>query len=369
MRIERAVLREISLRLREPFRTSRGVVHERRVILVTLHAEGLEAWSECVAGVDASSPETVDGAWRELEHSLLPRTVGWDAAAPGVVEDTAFDAPAAAGGPMARAAVEMASWDLAARGEGMSLSRKLGGTRDALDVGVSVGLQASDDRLADAVAAHLDEGYARVKVKIEPGRDVEMLTRLRQRFPRARLWVDANASYTLADLARLRELDALGLEQLEQPLPSDDLIGHARLQEELATPVCLDESIVSEAVARRAIELGACRVVNLKPGRLGGHAASVRIHDLCREAGIQVWCGGMLETGVGRAHDLALASLPGFTLPGDISASSRYWERDIVSPGLELAGGRMVVPVGLGIGVEVDADYVRALTVRQVVVE
>ena len=360
MKVERATLREILLELREPFRTSRGLVARRRVLLVTLHAGGLEGWGECVAGVDASSADTVESAWRELEELLLPGALGRDVGRPGD-----FGAGVDADRRVATAAVEMAAWDLSARANGVSLARKLGGVHDSVLVGVSVGLQPSDDRLVEVVAAYLAEGYSRVKVKIEPGRDVEMLTALREEFPELRLWADANGAYTLGDLPRLREIDTLGIELLEQPLAAADLAGHARLQRELATAICLDESVTSEADALRAVELGACRVVNLKPGRVGGHAESLRIHDLLRARDVPVWCGGMLESGIGRAHNLALASLPGFTLPGDISASRRYWTRDIVTPAHTLAEGRIAVPSGLGIGVEIDVEYIQALTVRE----
>lgn len=359
------MLREIRLRLREPFRTSRGVVDERRIVLVTLYGEGLEGWGECVAGVDASSKETVDSAWDALETLILPGVVGRELhRPPEALEAVEGMSPH----PMAGAAAEMAAWDLAARAKGASLSQELGGVRRTVPVGVSVGLQPSDRELGDVVARYLAEGYARVKVKIEPGRDVEMMATLRERFPTASLWADANAAYTLEEAARLRELDALGLELLEQPLAPHDLAGHARLQEALATPICLDESIASEADARRALDLGACRIVNLKPGRVGGYAASLRIHDRVRAAGLDLWCGGMLESGIGRAHNLALASLPGFTLPGDISASRRYWERDVVMPELVFENSRMAVPNGPGIGVDVDIDRVDALTARKTVV-
>lgn len=364
MKVERAVLREIGLELREPFRTRRGTIHHRRILLLTLEGEGLEGWAECVAGVEASFPETVDTAWRALEEGLLPRVVGRQLTRP---EEVLSWGSGLGDHRMALAAVEMAAWDLGARAEGVSLARKLGGERSSVDVGVSIGLQPSDAWLEEVVAGYLADGYERVKIKIEAGRDVEMLARLRERFPRVRLWADANAAYTLADAPRLRELDALGLELLEQPLVANDLVGHARLQEMLTTPLCLDESIGSEADARRALELGACRVVNLKPGRVGGLTESLRIHDLLHSAGIPIWCGGMLESGIGRAHNLALASLPGFTLPGDISASRRYWVRDIVTPEFELSAGRMAVPSAPGIGVAVDLERVRALTVREAV--
>jgi o-succinylbenzoate synthase len=365
VRVERAVLRELPLALREPFETSRGRVSVRRVLLVTLQGEGIEGWGECVAGVDPSyTYETTDTAWHVLVDFILPTVVGCDFTQP---EKVLEPASWVRGHPMARASVEMAAWDLAARAEGVSLACKLGGARSSVPVGVSVGLQATDDLLSRVVERHLEEGYARVKVKIAPGRDVDMLRRLRERFPHAKLMADANSAYTLADAPRLGELDALELEMIEQPLAHDDLIDHARLQELLSTPVCLDESIQSERDAVLALALGSCRVINVKPGRVGGLGESQRIHDRMLAAGLPLWCGGMLESGVGRAHNLALASLPGFTLPGDISASRRYWERDIVSPEIEMSDGQMAVPDGRGIGVDVDLSRVEALTVRQAV--
>jgi len=266
---------------------------------------------------------------------------------------------------MAKAAVEMAAWDMAARAAGVSLSEKLGGTRGAVPVGVSVGLQRSDEALHEKVAGYLEEGYARVKIKIKPGRDVEMLVGLRERFPDVRLMADANSAYTLADAPRLKEMDRVGLMMIEQPLCHDDFLHHARLQEQLETPICLDESIESVDDMELALELGSCRIVNIKPGRVGGHASARRIHDLMASRGLPVWCGGMLESGVGRAHNVALASLPGFVLPGDISASRRYWEQDIVEPDFEVHDGHMRVPTGAGIGVEPDRDRIAALTVRR----
>jgi O-succinylbenzoate synthase len=270
---------------------------------------------------------------------------------------------------MARAAVEMAAWDLSARLQGVSLSERLGGVREAVPVGVSIGLQERDELLHEKVAGYLAEGYARIKVKIKPGRDVEMLAGLRERFPDARIMADANSAYRLADADRLRELDALDLMMIEQPLAYDDVWEHARLQERLETPVCLDESVKSVEGARLALELGACRIINIKPGRVGGHASSLRIHDLMAERGLPVWCGGMLESGVGRAHNVALASLAGFTLPGDISASRRYWERDIVEPEFEVRDGTMAVPDGPGIGVEPDVERIGKLAVRRAAFE
>jgi O-succinylbenzoate synthase len=361
LRVERAALRELVTELRTPFRSSRGSVATRRVLLVTLEAEGLESWSECVAGVDDESTEGVDQAWSALAEELLPRAVGRRFTSP---EELLAHLRPPADARAARAAVEMAAWDLVARADGISLSKELGGTIGAVPVGVAVGLQDSDDVLCETIAAHLAEGYARVKLKIAPGRDVEMLTAVRARFPDAVLWADANAAYTLNDASRL-ELDALDLGLIEQPLSAEDLVGHARLQEQIRTPICLDESIRSLQDVERALHIGACRVVNLKPGRVGGLAESVRIHDRLRDAGVPIWCGGMLETGIGRAYNLALASLPGFTLPGDISATRRYWERDIVDVDFVVADGCIQVPTSPGTGVEVDVDRVQALTVRR----
>jgi O-succinylbenzoate synthase len=347
----------VRVELKEPFATRHGRVHQRRVLLLTLQGEGLEGWGECVVGADpAYGAESVDNAWRILADSVLPRVVG--------AQLEVVRATRGSGSPMALATVEMAAWDLFARVRDVSLSSALGGTRERVPVGISLGLSESVSALESAVARALDDGYARVKLKIERGRDVEVVQRIRERFPDATLSADANCAYTLDDVSRLKELDALDLQMLEQPLAADDRVGHARLQEQLRTPICLDESIASEKDASDALELGSCRVVNLKPGRLGGLAESRRIHDLLSAGGVAVWCGGMLETGIGRAHNLALASLPGFTLPGDISASRRYWARDIVAPEHEVADGHMRVPVGPGMGVEVDVERVESLTAR-----
>jgi O-succinylbenzoate synthase len=266
---------------------------------------------------------------------------------------------------MAKAAIEMAAWDMAARADGLSLARKLGGTLASVPVGVAVGLQDTDEALMDVIRSHLGEGYGRIKLKITPGRDVEMLTAVRERFPEAVLWADANAAYTLQDSARLRRLDALDLGLIEQPLAADDFEGHAQLQELIGTAICLDESIRSLEDVKHALQIGACRIVNLKPGRVGGFTESIRIHDLLREAGLPMWCGGMLETGIGRAYNLAVASLPGFTLAGDIAATRRYWESDIVDLDFRVEEGCMRVPTGLGSGVVVDEERVRSLTVRE----
>lgn len=367
MRVERAVLREIPMRLKEFFEISSGGMQDKRVLLLTLHGDGLEGWSECVAEVEPSyGYETTDTAWHLLTDFILPKIVGRDVEGP---EDILTPVDWIRGHGMAKAAVEMAGWDLAARVDGLSLSEKLGGTRSSVSVGVSVGIKATDEELHEQVGGFIDDGYARVKIKIKPGRDVEVLAGLRDRFPDVSFMADANSAYRLADVALLKELDALGLMMIEQPLRYDDFLDHARLQKQIATPICLDESIKSEGDTALALELGSCRIINIKPGRVGGLGVSRRIHDTMRDAGLHVWCGGMLESGIGRAHNVALASLPGFTLPGDISASSRYWEQDIVFPEFEVADGEMAVPTGPGIGVEIDTDRVAAMTVREVAFE
>jgi len=363
MKIDRVVLREIRLRLRERFEISSGARQDRRILLLTVEAEGLEGWSECVAAEDPSySYETTETAWHVLTEFVLPEVVGREIEEPG---DALRPVGWIRGHRMALAAVEMAAWDLDARRRGVSLAEHLGGERDAVEVGVSIGLQPDDEALLRAVEGHLETGYAKIKIKIKPGRDVEMLRRVRDRFGDAPLMADANSAYSLDDLPRLRELDELDLMMIEQPLPYDDVREHARLQEEMRTPVCLDESIRSIRDVELALELGSCRIVNVKPGRVGGLSSSIRIHDFCRERGVPVWCGGMLESGVGRAHNLALATLPGFSIPGDISESRRYWAEDVVRPEFRLREGRLRVPDGPGIGVEPRERRIDSLTVRR----
>lgn len=362
MRIERAVLREIPLTLAEPFRSSAGVVTQRRVLLLRLEAEGIEGWSECVAlEAPTYTYETTDSAWQVLTELILPVAAGRDVSDPGSILEVARGIR---GHPMAKAVLEMAVWDLVSRAKGISLSEMLGGTRRTVPVGVSLGMMSTPEALGDEVARYLEDGYARVKVKIGPGRDITVLAALRERFPELVLWADANSAYSLEDAPLLQEFDALGLGMIEEPLVPHGFLDYARLQGRIETPICLDESIVTENDAALAVELGSCSVVNLKPGRVGGLAASRRICDRLTGADVSVWCGGMLESGVGRAHNLALASLAAFGLPGDISASRRYWERDIVTPDFEVVGGEMAVPTGPGIGVEVDVERVEALTVR-----
>lgn len=400
--IERAELLEVRLPLAEPFRARTGTRSERRILLLRLEGGGAVGWSECVALDDPGyTSETTDTAWLVLTRYLLPDLPGTKIPTslssasgtrpppgPSSPSKTPSPAPSAPtsfpdrsgspsaildrfawiqGHPMARAAVEMAAWDLACRVRGVSLAQALGGRAEWVPVGVSVGFRSSTEELLRTVESHLARGYRRVKVKIGPGRDVETLDALRSRFgPEVDLLADANGAYGLEDVALLKELDGFGLVMLEQPLPPDDLLGHARLQEALETPLCLDESLASTADMEVALELGACRIVNIKPGRMGGLGEAVRAHDLCLDRGVSAWCGGMLESGVGRAHNLALASLPGFTLPGDLSESARYWERDLVDPPFLLEDGGLRVPTGPGIGVEVDQAFIREITVRSI---
>jgi O-succinylbenzoate synthase len=365
--IDRIQLYEIHLELREPFRISSGTQRHRRILLVRLSGEGAEGWGECVAGEHPNySPETVDTAWLAIREWLAPRLLGRRFAGPREVH------PALEhnirGHNMARAALEMAAWELAARAAGVSLASLLGGVRERIEVGVSLGLQDSPAALvARARAAH-ERGYRKIKLKIEPGSDLEFVQAVRQDLgPAAPLMVDANNAYRPEDAEHLARLDELGLLMIEQPLAWDDLLRHAELQRHLRTPLCLDESITSPERAADMIALGAGRIVNIKPGRVGGFTPSLAIHDLCALHGIPVWCGGMLESGVGRGHNVALASLPNFTLPGDVSPSERYWTRDIVEPEWRMdREGRMEVPRGAaGIGVAIDLERIAGLTVRQ----
>jgi O-succinylbenzoate synthase len=365
-RIERIELREISLALREPFRISSGVESRRRILLVRLAGEGVEGWGECVAGEHPNyGPETVDTAWLAICTWLAPRLLGRSFAAPDLVQ------PALErnirGHNMAKAALEMAAWELAARAGEVSLSSCLGGRRDRIPVGISLGIQESPAALVERAAAALRRGYHKIKIKIEPGRDLDYLREVRRALgPGAPLMADANNAYSRADGDHLARLDDLGLMMIEQPLAWDDLLRHAELQRRLRTPICLDESITGPERAADMIELAAGRIVNIKPGRVGGFRQSLAIHDLCARHGIPVWCGGMLESGIGRGHNVALAALPNFTLPGDLSPSDRYWERDIVEPAWTMdAAGWMEVPAGRpGLGAEIDEKRIAELTVR-----
>ena len=362
VKITRAVLRELSLELKELFEISSGGTKARRILLLTLEADDLEGWSECVAGeTPGYSYETTDTAWQILTRWLLPDLLGQEVGDARKLRP----APWLRGHPMAKAAVEMAAWDLEAKRRNVSLKELLGGVGEAVPVGVSIGIQKTDDALFRRIERYLAEGYRKIKIKTKPGRDVDMLRAVRARFPEAPLMADANSSYALPeDRDLLAMMDEFDLMMIEQPLSHEDLLDHAALQRRIATPVCLDESVRSAADARLALHLGSGRIINIKPGRVGGLASAVAIHDECRAAGWPVWCGGMLESGIGRAHNVALATLPGFALPGDISNSRRYWEEDIVTPEFEMTDGLMPVPAGAGIGVAPRRDRIEELTTR-----
>jgi len=368
LRIERIVLREIRLPLKEPFRISSGVVSERRIALLELlDTDGTVGWSECVAGEQPNySSETIDTAWLAMREWLAPRVLGRTYDGPQTVF-AALDR-SVCGHNMAKAAIEMGCWDVAARQANLPLSKLLGGARDRVATGISIGIQENPEALAERARAAYERGYRKIKVKIQPGADVDYVRAVRRELgPAVHLMADANSAYTLNDAGHLQQLDAFNLIMIEQPLSRDDLLRHAELQRRLTTPLCLDESITSVDRAEDMISLGAGRIINIKPGRVGGFAVSKAIHDLCHRNAIPVWCGGMLESGVGRAHNVALASLPNFTLPGDLSPSARYWTRDIVEPEWTMdADGMVHVPLDRpGIGVAVDMDFVDQITVRR----
>jgi O-succinylbenzoate synthase len=368
LRIEHITLREVGLALKEPFQISSGTQSHRRIFLVELtDADGVRAWGECTAAEYPNyGPETIDTCWHAIREWVAPRVLG-----------VVFDGPQAIwpvlqkdfrGHHMAKAAVEMAGWALAAQKEGVSLAEKLGGTRERIAVGISLGIQKGPETLVAKAKGALERGYRKVKIKIKPGADVDYVRAVREALgPDAPLMADANNAYSLADRDRLAALDDLGLLMIEQPLAWDDLLRHAELQKHLKTPLCLDESITGVERAEDMVALGAGRIVNIKPGRVGGFTSSLAIHDFCQSKGIPVWCGGMLESGIGRAHNVALASLPNFTLPGDVSPSERYWERDLVDPEWTMdRQGWIEVPRDKpGLGVTPDFNRIDDLTVRR----
>ncbi len=365
MRIEAIELRRIRLPYRAPFETSGWREEANHSVLVTLHSEGAVGWGEAPVGAGPwYNEETQATAWVMMREILAPMVLGRDLSCPEEV-DAIF--ARVRGNRMARAGIEFAAWDLFGRARGQSLSAMLGGVRQRVEVGVSVGVQPSIEALLEVVEGYVNAGYQRVKLKIKPGWDVEPTRAVRERWPDLRLQVDANSIYTLDQAAQLARLDEFELLLIEQPLAHDDIIDHAKLQRQLRTPICLDESIVSPDHARWAIELHACGVINIKPSRVGGFTAARQIHDMAQAAGIPVWCGGMLETGIGRAANVGLASLPNFSLPGDISANDRYFHQDIVTNPFTLnADSTLTVPTGPGSGAEVDLERLRAVTVDHV---
>lgn len=360
MRLEEVELRRVRMPLRAGFASSAATTAERHVLLVRVAGSGAEGWGECAAPDQPSyTSEYVEAAHALIRSHLLPRLFSLPDPCASQV------APALAGvkgHPMAKAALQTAVLDAELRHHSRSLASFLGGVRDRVPAGVAVGVAGSLDQLLDEVAGFVEQGYLRVKLKIGPGWDLEPVRAVRERFgPDLMLQVDANGAYSVADAAHLEGLDAFGLVMLEQPLAEDDLAGHAELARRLATPICLDESITSARAAASAIALGACSVVNVKAGRVGGLLEARAVHDVCVAAGVPAWCGGMLETGLGRAANLALAALPGFTLPGDLSASERYWDRDI-TVAFHLEDGHLRVPSGPGLGVAPDPEVLAELT-------
>ena len=360
MKIEAVELRRIGLPLVAPFRTSFGTETAKDALLVRVVGPEAEGWGECVAMTEPLySSEYVDAADHVVRHHLLPRLF---AAGDVAAHEVGHLLEPVKGHRMAKAALETAVLDAELRATGTSMAAHLGATKTAVDSGVSVGIMDSIPALLDAVAGYLDAGYLRIKLKIEPGWDLEPVRAVRERFgDELLLQVDANTAYTLADARHLAKLDPFDLLLIEQPLPEDDVLGHADLAKLIKTPVCLDESIESARDAAAAIRLGACAIVNVKPGRVGGYLEARRIHDVCVAHGIPVWCGGMLETGIGRAANVALAALPGFTLPGDTSASDRYFTTDVTAP-FVLEDGRLRVPSGPGIGVDPLPDVLEQVT-------
>jgi o-succinylbenzoate synthase len=363
VKIDLVELRRVAMPLVAPFRTSFGTETARDVLLVRVEGPDTAGWGECVAMTEPLySSEYVEAAHAVLRDHLLPRLAPFaDEVAPGAVAGILRDVK---GHRMAKASLEMAVLDGQLSREGVSLAGYLGAVETSVASGVSVGIAGSLDELLETVGGYLDEGYVRIKLKIEPGWDVEPVAAVRRTFgDELALQVDANAAYTLEDAAHLRQLDPYGLLLIEQPLAEEDIAGHVALADQVATAICLDESITSAATAVDAIERGACSVVNIKAGRVGGYLEAKALHDVCFARGVPVWCGGMLETGIGRAANLALAALPGFKIPGDISASDRYWSRDLTEP-FVLEDGRIRVPDGVGLGVRVDPEILEEHTTR-----
>jgi o-succinylbenzoate synthase len=363
MKIEKVTLREIWMRLKSPFETSFGVTEERRILLVEVIADGVQGWGEITAMESPSyNSETTDTAWHIVSDFIAPALIGLDPSA-------AAEVPALLarirGHRMAKAGVENALWDIEAQQKGIPLWRLLGGTREEIACGVSLGIRENAVSLVNKVEQEIGSGYQRIKLKIKPGKDLDFIAAVREQFPDILLSVDANSAYSLEDTPHLREFDRFNLLMIEQPLGWDDIYSHSRLQGQIGTAICLDECINSPRDAEMALELGACRIINIKLGRVGGHSAARRVHDVCLEREIPVWCGGMLESGIGRAHNIAMSTLPGFTLPGDVSASQRYWNEDIIEPEVEVSPrGILSAPACVGLGYVVKRELVERLSVR-----
>jgi O-succinylbenzoate synthase len=363
MRIEQIDLRIVRLALVRPFQTSSSRKDHLDHILLRVVADGVVGWGECASPSDPYyCPETTETCWHILRDFLAPAVIGrdWET----IDELTGFYR-LVKGNAFARAGLEMACWDALARAKGQPLRTLLGGTRGEILSGVSLGIERNIESLLEQIGRFLDEGYRRIKLKIAPQWDVEVVRRVREQFPTVPLQVDANSAYSLDDLPSLQALDDFDLLLIEQPLAHDDIVDHSRLQTAMKTPICLDESIHSAADARKALDLGACRVINIKVSRLGGLLEARRVHDLCQSRGVPVWCGGMHEFGIGRAANVAIASLPGFTIPGDVSGSDKYYAEDIVEPVILAHGGAITVFEGPGLGIEPNEERIRSRTLRE----
>jgi o-succinylbenzoate synthase len=364
MRIEAITLRELHMRLKSPFETSFGTVQNRRVLLLEVVVDGVSGWGEVTAlETPGYNSETSDTAWYMISDFIAPAVINQN-----LREASEFPALVSAirGHEMAKSGVENAIWDAAARLKGVSLSKHLGGTLQEIPCGVSLGIRDNSASLVEKVAQELREGYQRIKLKVKPGKDYEFVAAVRREFPDILLSVDANSAYSLDDAELLKRLDEFGLLMIEQPLSWDDIYGHSKLQAQIETAICLDECVHNTSHAISAIELKACRIINIKLGRVSGHTEARRMQAACQKRDIPVWCGGMLESGIGRAHNIAMSTLPGFSLPGDVSASQRYWAEDIIEPEVEVtAQGTIQVPKNPGIGYTVKRDRVENLTVRR----
>jgi O-succinylbenzoate synthase len=364
MRIHSLTLREIDLELVTPFETSMDRVTGRRILLAEVNVDGVSGWGECTAGENPFyCPEDTDTAWHILKDYLWPMLKGRELPSASSVWPLL---DRVRGHNMGKATIETAIWDAEARLKNLPLWKHLGGQQTEIPCGVSIGIKDSLDELVSTVQKELAAGYQRVKIKIKPGKDLALVQRLRQDFPRIKLMVDANSAYRKDDWPLLKQLDGFYLMMIEQPLGWDDLFGHVEVQKNLQTPLCLDECIHTYEQAEAAIALGACKIINIKLGRVGGHLQARRIHYLCQRRGVPVWCGGMLESGIGRAHNIAMSTLPNFSLPGDVTASKRYWHEDIIDPEVTVTPqGTIHVPTGPGIGFTPRLDRISSLTVRQ----
>jgi len=364
MKVEAITLREIQMPLVHFFETSFGRTYSRRILLVTVHCEGVDGWGECVAGEDPFySSEWIDSVWPTMVHYLAPAVMGqsWDSARQCV----SFFAKVR-GHRMAKAAIENALWDAEAKQRQEPLWKLLGGTRREIACGVSIGIQDSVEQLLEKIQIEVAAGYRRIKVKVKPGWDVNVLEKIRSRWADITLSCDANSAYTLDQVEHLRLFDQFNLLMIEQPLWNDDIYYHARLQKQLRTSICLDESIENARAAAFAVESGACRIINIKVGRVGGFSEALKIHDICHQQNIPVWCGGMLESGIGRAHNIALSTLQNFRLPGDVSASKRYWKEDVIDPEVQVSpDGTITIRDDPGTGYAIKEDLIEKLTTRK----